>query len=191
MPTGPAPTDINVDRRQSPRIRCSGSANIVSLPSEGLVVPGRVLNLSRGGCSIETVSPLSPGTRAEILLHVNSASIRVVGEVRALRDACVLGVQFLLLSAGGKDILEELIQELARQRAIANLNGARLLPDSEAVPQMRPTLLNQSRSIAGTLVTLEKAEMKAVTFERPTLDAAHPVTTNRIVFDSEEIDLFI
>jgi hypothetical protein len=38
---------------------------------------------------------------------------------------------------------------------------------------------------------LEKAEMKVVTIDRPTLDATDAVTTNRIIFNSEEIDLFI
>ncbi len=189
MPT--SPISNGADRRQSPRIRYGGLANIVSLPSDGLAVRGRVLNLSLGGCSIETDEPLAAGTRTEILLRVHFASFRVVGEVRALRDTHVLGIQFLLLSSCGKDMLEELIRELARQRARAIAKGSRRHPDSEVFPQIRLALLNESRLIAGSLVTLEKAERKVEPRERPALDAVCGATTNRIVFNSEELDVFI
>ncbi len=117
------PTEVE-DRRRSPRVNCAGLAKIISLPSDGLTGPAKVLNLSLGGCGIETDFPLKSGTRAEILLQVNGSSFRATCQVRALRAPHGIGLEFVHLSTLGQDMLKELIRELARQRAIASPNSA-------------------------------------------------------------------
>lgn len=105
------------DRRRSPRISCGGLAKIVSVPSEGLALPGRLVNLSLEGCGLEMEPWLANGTRAEILLRVNSSSFRVLCEVRAHLAPSHVGVEFLRMSGVAESILAELMRELARQRA--------------------------------------------------------------------------
>lgn len=198
----PNPAPQKVDQRQNPRVRCGGLARIVSLPSEGITVPGKVLDLSLGGCGIETPFPVPRGTRAEILLRVKAASIRVIGEVQDPRGPRGVGIEFLLLSAYGKNLLEDLIRELARQQAIAAIAPtARRQPDIEAI-RPRPLLLAASYSSGGSLVTLVEAGTKRPAIEPPVIE--HPTTQNPTieVVDAEltndsriqrvdELDLFI
>ena len=198
----PNPGPQKVDRRQSPRVRCGGLARIVSLPSEGMAVPGKILNLSLGGCGIETPFPVPSGTRAEVLLRVNAASIRVIGEVQDPRGPRGVGIQFLLLSGYGKNLLQDLIRELARQQAIAAIaHAARRQSDLDAI-RPRPLLLGASYSIGGSLVTLEEAGTKRPAIEPPVIE--HPTIHNPTIDvvdaastqDSgilrvEELDLFI
>jgi len=114
------------DRRRSPRFKCGGEAKISRLPSDGIFVPGKIFDLSLGGCCIDTTLPIDFGARTEIVVCVNTASFRAVGEVRAIRSGCGAGIEFVHLSAGGKHTLADLVRELARLQALMNkLKAAR------------------------------------------------------------------
>jgi hypothetical protein len=114
------PTAGDEDRRRSPRFACSGEAKIVRLPSNGLLIPGKMRDLSLGGCYVETSSALDCGARTEIVVRINSASFRAVSQVKAIRDRFGVGMEFVRLSARGKDMLAEVVEELARWQALAN-----------------------------------------------------------------------
>jgi hypothetical protein len=60
---------------------------------------------------------LDCGTRAEIVLRLKSGVFRAVSEVREARGQSGVGMEFLRLSAGGLEMLQELIRELARLQA--------------------------------------------------------------------------
>ncbi len=108
------------DRRRSVRFICAGHAKISRLPSDGIFVPGRIRDLSLHGCCVDTPVPIDCGTRAEIVVRVNAASFRAVGEVKAIRGRSVAGMEFVHLSAGGKDLLEDMVTDLAKLQAIMN-----------------------------------------------------------------------
>ena len=113
------------DRRHSPRFKCGGEAKISRLPSDGIFVPGKIFDLSLGGCCVDTTLPVDLGVRAEMVVRVNAASFRAVGEVRAIRGRSGAGIEFVHLSAGGKHMLADLVTELARLQAVMNkLNAA-------------------------------------------------------------------
>jgi hypothetical protein len=125
-------TDADEDRRRSPRFSCAGHAKIDCLPSKGIFVPGKMLDLSLDGCCVDTTLPMDCGARAEIVVHVNAASFRALGEVREIRGQSRAGMKFVRLSAGGKDVLAGLIAELARLQAAMNkLRFARREMDAE------------------------------------------------------------
>lgn len=133
------------DRRRSPRFSCGGLAKIICLPSDGIYLAGKIRDLSLNGCGIETVTPLECGTRAEILVQVSDASFRAIGQVKATRGPGGIGMEFIQLSAGGQDMLVELLRELARQQAIATtLRAARREPDPEQWKKARAALLKES-----------------------------------------------
>ena len=114
------------DRRRSARFKCGGEARISRLPSDGIFVPGKIFDLSLGGCCVDTTLPIDCGVRAEIVVRVNAASFRAVGEVRAIRSRFGAGIEFVHLSAGGKHTLADLVKELARLQAVMNkLKAAR------------------------------------------------------------------
>jgi hypothetical protein len=52
--------------------------------------------------------PIECGARAEIVVRVNSSSLRAVGEVRGIHGNSEAGIPFICLSRGGKDLLAEL-----------------------------------------------------------------------------------
>ncbi len=107
------------ERRSTPRFNCDGQAKISLLPSDGIFLPGKIRDLSLAGCCLDTKVPIEFGTRAEVVVRINAASFRAVGIVKALREHdSGAGIEFVRLSAGGKDLLSELVSELARLRAI-------------------------------------------------------------------------
>ncbi len=110
----------NDDRRGSPRFSCGGQVTISCLPSDGIVLPGKIRDLSLGGCCVDTTLPIARGARAELVVRVNAASFRAVGEVRAIRGHSGACLEFILLSAGGKGVLADLVTELARLQAVVN-----------------------------------------------------------------------
>src|SRR5664279_310968 len=104
--------------RRNPRFCCGGYAHINCLPSNGILLPGRVRDLSLGGCCVDLVLPIDCGARAELVVRVNSASFRAVGEVRRARGHSGSGLEFVHLSAGGKEMLTDLVTDLAKLQAV-------------------------------------------------------------------------
>jgi PilZ domain len=122
------------DRRRSTRFNCGGDARISVLPSDGIFLPGKILDLSLHGCRVDVPLPVECGARAEIILRVNAATIRAVGEVRELRSGSGAGIEFVQLSAGGKDMLADLVRELARLQAVMDkLRAERREADAESL----------------------------------------------------------
>ena len=125
--------DADEDRRRTVRFNCGGQAQVSPLPSSGIVMPGTIRDLSLHGCWVEIPHPIDCGVRAEILVRVNAASFRAVGEVRAVRGQSGAGLEFVHLSSGGKDLLGDLIAQLARLQALMNkLKADRRKMDAES-----------------------------------------------------------
>jgi hypothetical protein len=147
------------DRRRSPRFSCGGYANVNCLPSNGIALPGAILDLSLGGCRIATTSPINRGTRAEIFVRVNAASFRALGEVRAVRGNSGAGLEFVQLSAGGREMLTDLVTDLARLHAVmdklkATRRGieAKSFREKLEYGKLQSMLLGQRVSWAETMV---------------------------------------
>ena len=139
MPESPADHDrldkdrTDNDRRRSARFVCGGYAKVSRLPSDGIFVPGRIRDLSLHGCCVDTTVPIDCGVRAEIVVRVNAASFRAVGEVKAIRGRSVAGMEFVHLTAGGKDLLANMVTDLARLQAVMNkLRTVRREMDAES-----------------------------------------------------------
>ena len=110
--TAASEASVNEDeRRYSPRYECEGSAE-VRIPSQGRVVRGRIVNLSLGGCYIETNAALDIGSKIEIVLRVTGLAFRAAGEIKSVYGSMGVGIQFTGMSSGGRTRLRELIGEL-------------------------------------------------------------------------------
>ena len=57
----------------------------------------------------------------ELLIRANAASFRALGIVKGLRRKSEAGIEFVQLSSGGKELLEDLIGELARLRTTVDM----------------------------------------------------------------------
>jgi len=153
------------DRRRSTRFTCGGDAKISLLPSDGIFLPGKILDLSLGGCCVDTTLPIHCGARAEIVVRVNAASFRAVGEVRAIRGRSGAGVEFVHLSTGGKEMLADLVAELARLQAVMNkLRSARRETDTESFHRqledgrLQAVMLSERFPFLGTILRGENPE---------------------------------
>ena len=152
----------NKDRRHSPRFKCGGEAKISRLPSDGIFIPGKIFDLSLGGCCIDTSLPINFGARTEMVVRVNAASFRAVGEVRAIRSRFGAGIKFVDLSAGGKHTLADLVTELARLQAVMNkLKAARREMNAESFRKqleegkLQAAMLSERFSFLGTILPAE------------------------------------
>ena len=154
----------NDDRRASPRFSCGGQVTISCLPSDGIVLPGKIRDLSLGGCCVDTTLPIARGARAELFVRVNAASFRAVGEVRAIRAHSGACLEFVQLSAGGKGVLADLVRELARLQAVMNdIKSTRREIDPEAFRRqldyrkLQATRLSRRFPLLGTTLSPESS----------------------------------
>ena len=182
------------DRRRSPRFSCGGQAEINCLPSTGVIVPGTLRDLSLHGCRVEITRPIDCGARAEIIVHVKAASFRALGTVRAIRGRSDAGVEFVQLSAGGKEKLEELMAELARSQALLNrLKCERRERDEEAFRReleegrLHAGRLSERFPFLQTILSSEKSEYKAKTEQAKSSGENCRVATLPLIVN---IDLF-
>jgi PilZ domain len=182
----PEHTNADDNRPRNPRFSCGGVAKISLLPSNGIFVPGKIRDLSLGGCCVDTPIPIECGARAEILVHVNSASFRAVGEVRGIRGDSEAGIEFVYLSRGGKDLLADLIAELARLQALVHqLKAARRETELESFRKqledgkLLAAMLSERFRSSGGPVPVESSETDQVAVatagENPTQPLVNPV----------------
>ena len=121
-PTGALYRHSDDERRYSPRYECEGSAEI-RIPSQGRLVRGRIVNLSLGGCYIDTNAALDIGSKVEIVLRVTGLAFRAAGEIKSVYGSAGAGIQFTGMSTGGRSRLKELIGELEEAWFSAGMPG--------------------------------------------------------------------
>jgi len=106
------------EHRHAPRLQCSGVAGIQTLPSCDKPCPATIINLSIGGCLMESERPLmfDMNEIVELIFCVNQMPFRVRGRVRVIRSESVTGFQFPQVSDRVRRQLEDLIGELRSPR---------------------------------------------------------------------------
>ncbi len=106
------------DRRATSRHSVDTRANLL-LVNTGITMPGRILNLSLGGCQIRMESRFSLGiyVRVEAEFFLSGLPLRVAGVSQEIVDKFTIGIRFLDLSERRRDQLTELIAEIAESEA--------------------------------------------------------------------------
>jgi hypothetical protein len=105
----------NDERRRNARYNCVGVAEILRIQkATGEFVTGKIRNLSLGGCSIETKSPLERGSQLAVMLQVKTLRVRVIAEIRSVEThgQFSAGLEFVGMTAPGVQSLQALIAEL-------------------------------------------------------------------------------
>lgn len=101
-----------LNRRRHPRYLCEGTAEVM-LPNGGLLLRGRILDLSLSGCFIETPAlNLERGTHVEVCFVARRLKFRVAGRIAVLHRRRGAGIAFLNLSERNAVCITELVQEL-------------------------------------------------------------------------------
>ncbi len=180
----------NNDRRRSTRFSCGGDAKLTRLPSNGIILPGKIRDLSLHGCLIDTTLPIDCGVRAEIVVRVNAASFRAVGEVKAIRGGSGAGMEFVHLSAVGKDRLSDVIAELARLQAVMNkLRSVRREMDAESfrgqleTGKLQAAMLSERFPVLRTILKAEGSEPdQAASGDKDRIVEAQPLVITVDIF---------
>ena len=100
------------NRRRHQRYSCEGRAEVF-LPHGGLLLRGRILDLSLSGCFIETAAiNLERGTHVEVSFVAHRMQFRVAGIIAVLHPRRGAGIAFQNLSLRGARQISDLIHEL-------------------------------------------------------------------------------
>jgi hypothetical protein len=77
-------------------------------------VPGRIVNISLGGCQIRTIRcfPVGIFRRVEVEFCIDGAPFRFAGVTQAIYDSFNVGIRFLDLSERKRGQLLQLIEEI-------------------------------------------------------------------------------
>jgi hypothetical protein len=98
------------DRRRNSRFFCDGTVDVNRIPSTGMR-EGKLKDLSPAGCFVEMANPFSAPSYIEIVIDTGTSRMRLAGTVRTCRKNG-MGVEFAKAGAGGRMLLQDLIEEL-------------------------------------------------------------------------------
>jgi len=107
------------ERRAAPRFSCGGRATIYRLPMDGTAIPASLRNLSVGGICLDLAHDVEPGTRTELAVRINASSFRASALVRERGEGSGTSLVFVKLSAGGKEVLADLLARMAQIQALS------------------------------------------------------------------------
>ncbi|WP_263350876.1 PilZ domain-containing protein [Acidicapsa acidisoli] len=122
------------DRRSHRRHGVDTSVRLLLIKG-GICMPGRIVNLSLGGCRIRTQEQFKVGiyVRVEAEFQLHGLPFRVGGVSQAIQDKNTIGVRFLDVSERKRRQLTELIAEIAE--AFEEAAGERGAGDKPAMTQ--------------------------------------------------------
>jgi len=103
------------EKRQAPRYNCPGDAEIV-VPGRGLRYPGRIVDLSVGGCFIETTCRLERGTSVELWMSARGLPLRLAANL-IVRRPHGIGFRFQGVVARKLELIRILIAELEEEQS--------------------------------------------------------------------------
>jgi hypothetical protein len=108
----------SLERRSSSRHSVDTRANLLLIKT-GITMPGRILNLSLGGCQIRMEERFNVGiyVRVEAEFFLHGLPFRVGGVSQAIVDKFTIGIRFLDMSERRRLQLSELIEEIAEAKA--------------------------------------------------------------------------
>jgi len=125
------------ERRRYPRYKCEGRAGLVVVGSD-VETAGTLSDISRGGCYVETMSPLPTGTSMQATLEVKETRIEAEIVVGASHPAIGMGLNFVQLDEENEACLCRLLAELSKGSKPASA-GAASAPAGSGPPQLGET----------------------------------------------------
>ena len=117
----PAAGDSNAwkERRQSPRLRCSGSAEFRTEASD-VRIWGTVTDVSQHGCYVEMNTTFPIDSKVDLVLKSFGIKIEASGTVRASYPFLGMGICFAVIEPVQQMQLKQLLAALAGRSAVPN-----------------------------------------------------------------------
>jgi len=120
---GEAPAAANSlawkEKRQSPRLRCSGSAEFRTEASD-VRIWGTVTDISLHGCYLEMNTTFPVGTRVDLVLKSFGIRIEAPGTVRASYPFLGMGICFAEIEPVQQIQLKQLLTALSARSGVSN-----------------------------------------------------------------------
>lgn len=94
------------------------STAVIDLVNVASRLPGRILDLSLGGCRIRTDErfPVGIYTRVETEFHLEGLPFRLGGVIQAIHDRWTVGIRFLDMSKRKREQVEELMEDIREMK---------------------------------------------------------------------------
>ncbi len=110
------PKPAKRERREQAREKVDTSA-VIHLINIASRLPGRILDLSPGGCRIRTDErfPVGIYTRVETEFFIEGLPFRLGGVIQAIIDRHTVGIRFLDMSERKRQQVEQLIEEIRQE----------------------------------------------------------------------------
>jgi hypothetical protein len=106
------------EKRQATRYSCAGDAEIV-VPGRGLHYTGRIVDLSAGGCFVETTCRLERGTSVELWMSTRGLPLRLAANL-VVRRHNGIGFRFHNVVPRKLELIRMLTAELAEEQCGQN-----------------------------------------------------------------------
>ena len=115
-----------VERRRFPRYPCTGTAEVLIIQSGKSRRWGTVKDISRVGCYIETMYPLSAGAEVELRFTIAGISLDIAANVVSSHPTFGMGMDFAAPTEQWK--VSQIITELANVRPLTRSADKRASP---------------------------------------------------------------
>lgn len=136
------PTAALAERRRHFRFDCDLGVELQLAPDRP-PTRMRCTDISRGGCYLETWSPLPTGTSVNLFIALPKGSVRAAGEVRTTDPAFGMGIRFTDIES--TRAFDELIQELHVRLNPSQPTAPDPLPADPGTQRRRVLLAEDSR----------------------------------------------
>src|SRR3984957_19269882 len=103
------------NRRLHPRLKCRVTIEFCN--DDGVPMFGNLVDLSIGGCYIETSAILTPGTTVKLGFSTEDGSMTADGVVARIEPGCGMGVQFKELNRDGRARMVKILEYVQKTSA--------------------------------------------------------------------------
>ena len=135
------------ERRASPRYPFSASAEAVHIQADTRL-SGRVSDLGRGGCYVDTINPFPAGADLKIRIVKDNVSFVAGAQVVFASSGMGMGLAFTKIEPERLRVLEEWLRELSGESPRA----AKVLDDPLLRPAAAGGVGNEQRNVLNELI---------------------------------------
>ena len=137
----------SIERRKHPRYAFSATAEVVEMRS-GARIQGRVSDLSRGGCYIDSISPFGVNSEAKIRIVDQNRTFVAQCKVMFARAGMGMGLMFTVIDPEQLPVLKSWLAELSGEvqpdTAVLGQESSRLKAEADkAQSQEQSYVLNE------------------------------------------------
>lgn len=106
--------DVTVERRSAPRCQKVLAADVVELP-RGARLSARTADISRTGCYIDTLNPVSQGSQVRVRITHHDETFEAIGRVVYVSYGLGMGIAFVEVSAEQLALLDRWLAESGQE----------------------------------------------------------------------------